>query len=162
MAAGVTTRLWEIADIVEMVESFEGPINVLQPRALRGVIRSAPHRPEAACASRMSRCRLDPHSPAARDGRASLRHDQGPDGGNPLPNEDAATGCRRDGAARAGLQSHARHEHHRRPTAPGGDEGIVSIKDGPASASRSATGAKSSSKPGKMTKCRHLAEIANA
>src|SRR2546426_10076139 len=124
MAAGVTTRLWEIADIVEMVESFEGPINVLQPRALRGVIRSAPHRPEAACASRMSRCRLDPHSPTARDGRASLRHDQGPDGSNPLPDEDAATGCRRDGIARAGLQSHARHEHLGRPTAHGGDEGI--------------------------------------
>jgi hypothetical protein len=29
---------------------------------------------------------------AARDGRASLRHDQGPDGSNPLPDEDAAAG----------------------------------------------------------------------
>ena len=62
---------------------------------------------------------------AARDGRASLRHDQGPDGRNPLPDEDAATGCHRDGAARARLQSHARHEHHGRPTGPGGDAGIV-------------------------------------
>jgi hypothetical protein len=31
----------------------------------------------------------------------------------------------RDGAARAGLQSHARHEHLRRPAAPGGDVGVV-------------------------------------
>ena len=62
-------------------------------------------------------------APAARDGRASLRHDQGPDGRNPLPDEDAATGCHRDGAARARLQSHARHEHHGRPTAHGGDAG---------------------------------------
>src|SRR6266536_3098398 len=53
-----------------------------------------------------------------------LRH-QGPDGSNPLPDEDAATGCRRDGIARAGLQSHARHEHLGRPAAHGSDEGIV-------------------------------------
>src|SRR6266702_6449481 len=64
-------------------------------------------------------------APAARDGRASLRHDQGPDGSNPLPDEDAATGCRRDGIARAGLQSHARHEHLGRPAAHGSNEGIV-------------------------------------
>jgi hypothetical protein len=72
--------------------------------------------------------RLDEHPEKMRqrrDGRASLRHDQGPDGRNPLPDEDAATGCRRDGTARAGLQSHARHEHHGRPTAAGGDEDIV-------------------------------------
>src|SRR3954451_11025799 len=43
----------------------------------------------------------------------------------PLLDEDAATGCRRDGTSCAGLQSHARHEHHRYPTAHGGDEGIV-------------------------------------
>ncbi len=36
-----------------------------------------------------------------------------------------ATGCRRDGIARAGLQSHPRHEHPGRPTAHGGNEGIV-------------------------------------
>jgi hypothetical protein len=41
------------------------------------------------------------------------------------PDEDAATGRRRDGIARAGLQSHARHEHLGRPTAHGGNEGIV-------------------------------------
>jgi hypothetical protein len=62
---------------------------------------------------------------AARDGRAPLRHDQGSDGRNPLPDEDAATGCRRDGAACAGLQPDPRHEHHGYQTAPGGDEGIV-------------------------------------
>jgi len=58
-------------------------------------------------------------------GRASLWHGQGSDGCNPLPDEDTATGCHRDGAARARLQSHARHEHHGRPTGPGGDAGIV-------------------------------------
>ena len=41
--------------------------------------------------------------PAARDRRAPLRHDQGADGGNPLPDEDAATRRHRDGAARARL-----------------------------------------------------------
>ena len=64
-------------------------------------------------------------APAARDGRASIRHDQGPDGRNPLPDEDVAKGRHRDGVARAGLQSAARREHHRRPAAPDGDEGIV-------------------------------------
>ena len=64
-------------------------------------------------------------APAARDGRASLWHDQGSDGRNPLLDEDAAQGRRRDGAARAGLQSDARHEYHRRPAAHRGDESIV-------------------------------------
>ena len=56
---------------------------------------------------------------------STLRHDQGSDGRNPLPDEDPATGCRRNGAARAGLQSHARHKHHGRPTASSGDDDIV-------------------------------------
>src|SRR5262249_21738096 len=64
-------------------------------------------------------------APAARDRRASVRHDQGADGSDTLFDEEAATGCRRDGAARAGLQPHARYEHHGCPTTPGGDEGIV-------------------------------------
>src|SRR6266705_1599665 len=64
-------------------------------------------------------------APAAGDGRASLRHDQGPDGSNTLPDEDPATGRHRDGIARPGLQSHARHEHNGDPAAHGGDEGIV-------------------------------------
>jgi hypothetical protein len=52
---------------------------------------------------------------ASRDGRAPLRHDQGPDGSDPLPDEDAATGGRRDGAARPGLQYDKGDEHHRYP-----------------------------------------------
>jgi hypothetical protein len=64
-----------------------------------------------------------------RQRRETVEHpfvnDQGPDGSNPLPHEDAATGCRRDGAARAPLQPDAGHEHTGHPTAPGGDEGIV-------------------------------------
>jgi hypothetical protein len=51
---------------------------------------------------------------------------------NPLPNEGAATGCRRDGIARARLQSYACHEHHGRPAAHGGDGGIV-VADMPSS-----------------------------
>src|SRR5207247_2154672 len=50
-----------------------------------------------------------------------------------VADEDAARGCRRDGIARAGLQSHACHEHLGRPTAHGGDEGIV-VADMPPSA----------------------------
>src|SRR5258706_1156447 len=48
-----------------------------------------------------------------------------PDGRNPLPDEDIAPGCYRDGPARTGLQPHAHHEHYGRPTAAGGDAGIV-------------------------------------
>src|SRR5262249_57638150 len=67
------------------------------------------------------------NAPAAGDGRASLRHDQGPDGCNTLPDEDPATGGHRDGTARPGLQSHARHEHPRRPAAYGGNEGVAVV-----------------------------------
>ena len=73
-------------------------------------------------------------APAARNGRAPLRHDQGSDGRNPLPDEDPATGCRRDGAACAGLQPDPRHEHHGYPIAPGGDEGIVVADTRPSAA----------------------------
>src|SRR5215469_15068637 len=46
-------------------------------------------------------------------------------GGNSLSDEAPTEGRDRDGLARARLQSHARHEYHRRSTAPGGDEGIA-------------------------------------
>ena len=63
--------------------------------------------------------RLDEHpeedAPAARDGRASLRHHQGQDGSHTLPDEDAAARCLRDGSASVGLQSHPGDEHHRCP-----------------------------------------------
>src|SRR5262249_24572487 len=62
---------------------------------------------------------------------ASLRHDQGPDGSDTLPDEDPAAGGHRDGIARAGLQSHARHEHHRNPTADRGNEGVVAVAEPP-------------------------------
>ena len=57
-----------------------------------------------------SRCEPRSHAPASRDGRASVRHDQGAHGGDALPDEDAAEGCQRDGPQRAGLQSDTRHE----------------------------------------------------
>jgi hypothetical protein len=44
--------------------------------------------------------------------------------------EDAAPGRHRDGIARAGLQSHARHKYRGRPTAHGGDEGIAAAESG--------------------------------
>ena len=43
------------------------------------------------------------HAPAAQEGRASLRDDQGPDGRDALPDEDAAARRGRDGAARPRL-----------------------------------------------------------
>ena len=61
---------------------------------------------------------------AARDGRASVRHAQDADGRDALPDEDAAEGRHRDGAARARLQSDARHEHRRHQAADGGDQGV--------------------------------------
>src|SRR5262249_56182133 len=62
---------------------------------------------------------------AARNGRTSVRHDQGPDGSNPLPDEDAKAGQHRDGAARARLQPHARDEYHRHWAAPRGHQSIA-------------------------------------
>jgi hypothetical protein len=44
---------------------------------------------------------------------------------------DAAARRHRNGAPRAGLQSHARHEYHRRPAAPGSDEGIIAADKRP-------------------------------
>ena len=59
------------------------------------------------------------HAPTARDGRASVRHDEGAHGCDALPHKDAAESCRRDGAECARLQSDTRHEHHRRQAADG-------------------------------------------
>ena len=49
--------------------------------------------------------RLDEHPEKMRQrrGRAPLRHDQGSDGSDPLPDEDSETGQHRNGPARAGL-----------------------------------------------------------
>ncbi len=80
------------------------------------------------------------------------QRDQGSDGRDPLPNEDVATGCCRDGPARTGLQPHAHHEHRGRPTAAGGDAGIV-VAEEPFQKEKVA-------KHGKMTKHSHSAEIA--
>src|ERR1700730_14672251 len=75
-------------------------------------------------------------APAARDGRASPRHDQGSDGSYALPDENAPEGRLRDGAARAALQSHARHEHHGHPAAHNGNAGIVKAEEMTAHRSR--------------------------
>jgi hypothetical protein len=70
---------------------------------------------------------------ATRNRRASLRHNQSPDECYPLLNENL-TACRlRDGAARAGLQSDTRHEHHGCPAADGSDQSIASPKTRPSS-----------------------------
>ena len=65
------------------------------------------------------------NAPAARDGRASLRHHQGSDGRHTLLDEDAAARCLRDGPARIGLQSHPCDEHHGYPATHRGNRGIV-------------------------------------
>jgi CheY-like chemotaxis protein len=51
-------------------------------------------------------------------------------GGDALPDEDAAAGRLRDGAARIGLQSHSRHEHHRHSAAHDGNQGLVKAGNG--------------------------------
>src|SRR5215813_5567652 len=66
-------------------------------------------------------------APTARDSRASVRHAEDADGRHAFSDEAPAEGLHRDGTARARLQSHARHEHHRCSTAPGGDEGVVAL-----------------------------------
>ena len=65
-------------------------------------------------------------APAARDGRASLRHDQGAHGRNALPDEDTPASQNRDGAARPGLQPHAPDQHPRHRPSDGGDAGLGS------------------------------------
>ena len=55
---------------------------------------------------------------------STFRHAQDADGRDTLPDEAAAEGRHRDGAARACLQSHARDEHRRCEAAPGGDPGL--------------------------------------
>jgi hypothetical protein len=71
--------------------------------------------------------RLDEHPEKMRQRRETVEHPFGTmkARSNPLPDEDAAKGRHRDGAARPGPQSHPRHEHHGRPTAHGSNEGIV-------------------------------------
>src|SRR5262245_25126659 len=64
-------------------------------------------------------------APTARNGRASLRYNQGPNGSNTLLDEDAAAGCIRDGTTRSGLQPHPPNEHHGHPAAHGSDQSIV-------------------------------------
>ena len=68
--------------------------------------------------------RLDEHPEKMRQRRETVEHPFGTIkarmGSNPLPDEDAATGRQRDGAACTCLQSDPRHEHHGCPTAHGG------------------------------------------
>jgi hypothetical protein len=61
---------------------------------------------------------------------AVLRYAKDEDGGDALPDEDATAGRLRDGAARIGLQSHSRHEHHRHSAAHDGNQGFVKAANG--------------------------------
>ncbi len=70
------------------------------------------------------RCQSAGDAAAARDRRASLRHDQGAHGRDALPDANAAEGRDRDGARRARLQSHARDEHHGRQADDRGDPSV--------------------------------------
>ena len=76
--------------------------------------------------------RLDEHPEKMRQRRETVEHPFGTIkarmGATHFLMKTSAKGRRRDGAARARLQSHARHEHHRRPTAHGDDEGIVAAE----------------------------------
>lgn len=62
---------------------------------------------------------------ASRDRRASIRHDEGQDGRDPLPHENPTEGRHRDGSLRARLQSDAGDEHHRHQTAHHSDRGVA-------------------------------------
>ena len=109
--------------------------NACRTCALKAQCTKGPQRAHHAVGAR-ARCRCragapgqksecDAYSP--RDGRASVRHAEDADGGDALSDEDAAEGGDRDGAARARLQPHARDEHRRHQTAPGGDPGVRSV-----------------------------------
>jgi hypothetical protein len=62
------------------------------------------------------------NAPASRDRRASVRDAKDADGRDAFSDE-----ANTDGLARPCLQSHAGHEYHRHPTAPGSNEGIVAL-----------------------------------
>ena len=64
-------------------------------------------------------------APAARDGRASLRHHQSPMGATHFLMNTLPRGCLRNGPACTRLQSNPGHEHHGYPAAYGGDQGII-------------------------------------
>ena len=72
--------------------------------------------------------RLDLNPGAMRQRRETVEHPFGTiktaHGRHPLPDEAAAEGERRDGAARAGLQSHPGAEHPGHPAADGRPQGI--------------------------------------
>jgi hypothetical protein len=76
------------------------------------------------------------HASAARDGRASLWHDQGADGGHSFPDEEAEERAHRDGAERARVQPDQGHEHHRYPPADPSDGGIAPSSRLPATRSK--------------------------
>ena len=59
------------------------------------------------------------------NGRASLRHHQGVDGGNPLPDQIPGPGRHRDEPACARLQSQTGYQHHRRPAINPGHAGGI-------------------------------------
>ena len=59
------------------------------------------------------------HASAPRDGRASVRHDEGAHGCDALPDQDTSEGRSRNGARGPRLQSNPRHEHHRDQAADG-------------------------------------------
>src|SRR5262245_2760472 len=69
-------------------------------------------------------------APKARDGRASVWHDEGAHGRHTLPNETSTEGRNRDGVACARLQSHARDEFHRRQAIDHGLEGLRCLRFG--------------------------------
>jgi hypothetical protein len=64
------------------------------------------------------------HAPASRDGRASVRHDESPHGGDTLPHQNASKSSRRDGSLGPGLQFDTGHEHRRDQAADGCDRGL--------------------------------------
>ena len=75
--------------------------------------------------------RLDEHPEKMRQRRETVEHPFGTiedeDGGDALPDEDAAAGRLRDGTSRIGLQSHPRHEHHGHSAAHGRDPCIIKV-----------------------------------
>ncbi len=102
----------------------------LQSRCTTGPMRRIPrwdHEHAAGGRSGASRCEPRSHAHAPRDRRASIRHDEGPDGRDALPDEDPAEGRHRDGTLRARLQSDAGDEHRRRQTAHRSDRGIAAF-----------------------------------
>jgi hypothetical protein len=68
------------------------------------------------------------YAPTSRDRRASIRHDEGANGGDTLPDQNTSKSRRQVGSFGSGLQPDAGHEHPRDQAPDSSDRGLRSAR----------------------------------